>query len=116
MKKMIVLIGLFASMAALSSEIIKMPMQDFFVTDMDAVFEYKTPKFDKVLLDCQSLRMGMSFSKDGVMVSDIYLNERMCSEMFDFFYESKQEKLPVCVGLDTDNNELLITRETEDCI
>lgn len=116
MKKMIVLVGLFISMNAFSSDIIKMPMNDFVGTDMDAVFEYKTNKFDKVLLDCQSLRMGMSFTKNGVTESDIYLNEKMCTAMFDFFFESKQENLPVCVGLDMDNNEILITRETDECI
>jgi hypothetical protein len=116
MKKMIVLIGLLISSASFSSEIIKMPMQDILETDMGSVFEIKTTKFDKVLLDCQSLRMGMSFANDGVVKSDIYLNENMCGQIYDFFMESKQENLPVCIGLDHDNQELLLTRETDECI
>lgn len=117
MKKMIVLIGLLMSVSAFSGEIVRMPMLDFLQTqEMDGVFEIKTTKFDKVLLDCQSLRMGLSFSNEGVMTSDVYLNEGMCYELYDFFYMSKEEKLPVCIGLDSEYQEIYISRdEGEDC-
>lgn len=118
MKKMISMIGLLMSMTvvATAGEIIKMPMQDLISTDMDYVFEVKTTKFDKVVLDCQSFITGMSFSNGGVVKSDIYLDMFVCEEMVNFLSESKRDGLPVCIGLDSDYGELLITRETDECI
>ena len=118
MKKMISMIGLLMSMTVVAeaSELIKMPMQDLISTDMDYVFEVKTNKFDKVVLDCQSFITGMSFSNGGVMKSDIYLDMFMCEEMVTFLQESKRDNLPVCIGLDVEYNELMISREVEECI
>jgi hypothetical protein len=112
------MIGLLMSMTVVVSagEIIKMPMQDLISTDMDYVFEIKTNKFDKVVLDCQSFITGMSFSNGGVMKSDVYLDMFMCEEMVMFLQESKRDNLPVCIGLDGEYNELTISREVEECI
>lgn len=117
MKKMIVMVGfLMATTAVHADDVVKMPLLDLVRTDMDAVFEVKTTKFDKVLLDCQSLRMGISFSNGGVVKSDIYLNEEMCNEVWSFFDESLKENLPVCIGLDSEYDDLYLTRdEGEDC-
>lgn len=118
MKKMISMIGLLVSMTvvAKAGELIKMPMQDLVSTDMDYVFEVKTNKFDKVILDCQSFITGMSFSNGGVMKSDVYLDMFMCEEMVTFFQESKRDNLPVCIGLDDEYQQLVITREVDECI
>lgn len=118
MKKVIVLIGLIMSVStALSAgEIIKMPMQDYIATpDMDYVYEIKTTKFDKVLLDCQSFITGMSFSNAGVQKSNVYLDMFMCEELVQFLSESKKNGEPVCLGLDDEASELYITRETDEC-
>jgi len=117
MKKLIIAIGLLMASIVTTvraSDIVKMPMNDIVSTDMDYVFEVKTNKFDKVLLDCQSYITGMSFSNAGVLDSDIYLDMFQCEEMVNFLKDSKKDNLPVCIGLDRDNLELLITRE-KDC-
>lgn len=115
MKKMIVLIGLLMSMTAMADDIIKMPVQDFNPTpDMDYIYEIKTTKFDKVMLDCQSLVTGMTFSDKGQLKSNVYLDMFMCDELVTYLIESKKENLPVCIGLDAEYSELYITRETGD--
>ncbi len=118
MKKMISMIGLLVSMTVVASagELIKMPMQDLVSTDMDYVFEVKTNKFDKVVLDCQSFITGMSFSNGGELKSNIYLDMFLCEEMVTFLQDSKRDQLPVCIGLDNEYGELVITRETDECI
>ena len=117
MKKMIVLIGLFMSLSASASDIVKMPVLDFAPTEgMDYIYEIKTTKFDNVLLDCQSFVTGMTFSDKGELKSDIYLDMFMCEDLVQYLVESKKENLPVCIGLDSENEELYITRETgEEC-
>lgn len=115
---MISMIGLMLSMTvvAQAGELIKMPMLDLVSTDMDYVFEVKTNKFDKVILDCQSFITGMSFSNSGDVKSNIYLDMFMCEEMVTFLQESKRDKLPVCIGLDTEYQSLEISREVDECI
>ncbi len=118
MKKMIVLIGLLMSVTTVASagEIIKMPMQDYVATpDMDYVYEIKTTKFDKVLLDCQSFITGMSFSNNGVQKSTVYLDMFMCEDLVQYLSESKKNGDPVCIGLDDEAQEIYITRETDEC-
>ncbi len=88
-------------------------MNDIVSTNMDYVFEVKTNKFDKVILDCQSFITGMNFSNGGVLDSDIYLDMFQCEEMVNFLQDSKKDNLPVCIGLDRDNQELIITREVD---
>jgi hypothetical protein len=118
MKKMIVFVGLLLSVSTtMAGEVNKMPMQDLVKTEnMDYVFEIKTTKFDKVILDCQSFITGMSFSNKGVEESNVYLDMFMCEDMVNFLTESKTNNEPVCIGLDSENKELTITRETDECI
>lgn len=117
MKKMIVLVGLVMSFTTITTagEIIKMPMQDFVATsDMDYVYEIKTTKFDKVLLDCQSLISGMTFANKGVEEGNVKLDMFMCEDLIQYLYESKRDNAPVCIGLDNEASELYFTREAED--
>ena len=118
MKKLISMIGLIASMTVVASagELQKMPMQDLIETEMIYVFEIKTTKFDKVILDCQSFITGMSFSNDGVEKSNVYLDMFQCDELVTFLQDSKRDDLPVCIGLDDEYNELIISREVAECI
>lgn len=118
MKKMIVLIGLMMTVTTIATagEIIKMPMQDYVATpDMDYIYEIKTTKFDKVILDCQSFITGISFSNKGEQKSNVYLDMFMCEELVTYLSESKRDGLPVCIGLDDEAQELYITRETDEC-
>lgn len=118
MKKMIVLVGLMMSMTTVSAaELIKMPVLDLLPTDFGNSIEIKTTKFDKVILDCQSLVGGMSFSSNDELASNVILDMFQCDETMKYLYESRQENLPVCIGLDTELSELYITRETgDDCL
>ena len=104
------------TVVASAGELQKMPMQDLIETDMIYVFEIKTTKFDKVILDCQSFITGMSFSNDGVEKSNVYLDMFQCDELVTFLQDSKRDNLPVCIGLDAEYNELNISREVEECI
>lgn len=118
MKKAIVLISFLMSWSfvGLAGEIIKTPMQDFqSVAGMDYVFELKTTKFDKVILDCQSFITGISFSNQGILKSNIYLDMFMCEDVVNYMIESKNESLPICIGLDVEGNELYFSRETSEC-
>ena len=118
MKKLISMIGLLSLMtvAASAGELQKMPMLDLINTDMNYIFEIKTTKFDKVVLDCQSFITGMSFSNQEVEISNVYLDMFMCEEMVTFLQESKRDNLPVCIGLNAEYNELYISREVDECI
>ena len=118
MNKLIIMIGLLVTLTSVAKadEFIKMPMQDLIVTDMDYIYEIKTTKFDKVILDCQSFITGMNFSNGGVEKSNVYLNMFECEEMVTFLLDSKANSEPVCLGLDTEFKQLMITRETDECI
>ena len=119
MKNLIRMIGLLTSLTAVASaeDLQRMPMQDFLTTDMDYIFEVKTNKFDKVILDCQSFITGMSFSNGGVEKSNIFLDIVECGEVLTFLEESKRDNLPVCIGLDSLNNEIEISRDdVDECI
>ncbi len=119
MKNVISMIGLLVSLTVVASagEVQKMSMLDFLSTDMDYVFEVKTTKFDKVILDCQSFITGMSFSNGGVEKSNIFLDIYECGEVMTYLEESKRDNLPVCLGLDSKNSEIMISRDDVDtCI
>ena len=67
MKKLILIVCLLVTniTVAEAKSYIKMPVLGYLPTDMDYGMELVTTKIDKVILDCQSLRMGMSFSNNG---------------------------------------------------
>jgi hypothetical protein len=98
-----------------AGEIVKMPVLGIAPTDLEYAIEIKTAKFDKVILDCQSLRMGLSFQNKDEIYADIYLNESMCSEIMEFIYTSHTDQLPVCLGVDREFEELYISREVDEC-
>lgn len=112
---MIVLIGLMMSINTEAGEFVKTPVQDFVQTDMEFIFEIKTAKFEKITLDCQSFFNGMNFYEKGEVKTNIHLSSGLCNEMYDFFATAKVEKTPVCIGLDSEAAEVLLTYEMEDC-
>ncbi len=118
MKKLTLLIGLFLvsfSYHIKASEVVKTSVVGLMPTELEYAVEIKTDKFDKVVLDCQSLRMGISFESKGEIYSDIYLNEMMCGEVMEFVVTSMQDGLPVCIGVDKDYQELYLSRESDSC-
>ena len=111
MKKMIVLVGLFMS-AALSAEVVVTPMIDFVPQEeMGYVFDIKTSKFKNVTLDCQSFITGIIFEETDGKKYDFYLDMFQCEEAFNFFSTSKRDNIPVCIGVDKDQNELFVTND-----
>jgi hypothetical protein len=93
-----------------------MPVQDYVPTDMDFIFEVKTNKFEKVILDCQSFITGMDFFEDGKVKYNVYLDMFQCEEMHNFLADSKRDNLPVCIGLDGEGSSLMISRDVENCL
>ncbi len=116
MKKMIVLVGFVLSFTA-SADTILAPMLDFKVDDeMGFVFDIKTTKFKSVTLDCQSFITGILFEEESGKKHDSYLDMFQCEEAYLFFSEAKRDSVPVCLGVDTVNNELIVTNDEEkDC-
>jgi hypothetical protein len=117
MKKAMVLVGLMIAFTQISSasEVLKMPVRDFINFEkMDYVFEIKTTKFDQVVLDCQSFITGMSFSNNGQLKSNVYLDMFACEDVVDFLTESKEVNRPVCLGLNPMKNELTFSVESEE--
>lgn len=122
MNKLSYLLGLSVFLSSLlgssveAGEIVKMPILGIAPTELEYAIEIKTSKFEKVILDCQSLRMGLSFQNKNEMYADIYLNENMCSEVMEFIFTSHTDQLPVCLGVDRERRELYISRETDECL
>ena len=120
MKRMIILVGIIMSLSLSSwaEDIIRMPVIDFNTADgWDYVFDIKTNKFDSVTLDCQSLANSMTFSNNGIVKNRVPFDMFTCEQMVSFLEQSKREDLPVCMSLDANNKELMISRETaEECI
>jgi len=117
MKKMIVLVGLLMSMTTANADTILAPMLDFTPNEeMGYVFDIKTDKFKNVTLDCQSFITGIIFEEMDGKKYDFYLDMFQCEEAYNFFSSSKRENIPVCIGVDKDQNELFVTNdEAEFC-
>ena len=117
MKKLMFLVGLFFMSSQLMAETILTPMVDFIPNEeMGFYFEIKTTKFKNVTLDCQSFVTGINFEEENGERHDFYLDMFQCEEAFHFFNNSKNDNVPVCLGVDKDNNELVVTNlGAEDC-
>lgn len=114
---MIVLVGFVLLSISAQAETILTPMLDFTHNqDMGFYFDIKTSKFKNVTLDCQSFITGIKFEEMSGEVHDFYLDMFQCEEAYNYFTESKRDNLPVCLGVDKDSNELLVTHaEEQDC-
>ncbi len=113
MKKMIILVGFIMSFTA-SADTIFTPMLDFKANEeMGHIFDIKTTKFKSVTLDCQSFITGIIFEEKNGLKHSFYLDMFQCDEAYKFFSEAKSGSIPVCLGVDTDNNELIITNDEE---
>ena len=117
MKKVMILVGLMVMSLSLKAETILTPMVDFIPNEeMGFYFEIKTTKFKSVILDCQSFVTGINFEEDSGERHDFYLDMFQCEEAFHFFNNSKNDNVPVCLGVDKDANELVVTNlGEEDC-
>ncbi len=116
MKKMIVLVGFILSFTA-SADTILSPMLDFNAREgWEQIFEIKTAKFKSVTMDCQSLFHGIELVEMNGKKHDFSLDMFQCEAAWIFFSEAKRDSVPVCLGVDTESNELLVNNdEAKDC-
>lgn len=118
MKNKIILfsfLSLFSFNLKAADDIVRMPILDVESTEgMEYSFELKTPKFDSVVLDCQSFITGITFNQKDEMVANIYLDMFVCQDMVNYLQESKREKRPVCFELNKTTNKLTVSEEPED--
>lgn len=74
-------------------------MTDYVGTDMDRMFEVKTNKFDKGILDCQSFIQGLTFYKDSQVVHSFYIDSFECEGLHDYLQSAKDNKVDICFEL-----------------
>jgi|GEM_PF-775295 len=116
MKKAIFLLGLSLAFAVQAETIERNSMQDYKpVAHMDFAFEIKTSRYSRIVLDCQSFVTGMTFYQDKKVIRSIYLDAYGdCQNMHDFLQQSHNDKKPVCLEVETENNTLTVSNEAED--
>lgn len=114
---MIILVGLSFALTASAETYERTLMQDYKpVTNMDFSFEIKTSRYSKVILDCQSFITGMTFYKDKKVAHSIYLDAYGdCQNMHTYLQDSFNKKIPVCLEIETENNLLTVSNDSEDC-
>jgi hypothetical protein len=79
---------------------------------MYASFEVITPKYERVILDCQSFINGMTFYNDKKIVREIkMINYSDCSNVHDFIEQSKQNKKEVCMEIEVESNTLNLSND-----
>jgi hypothetical protein len=113
MKKVIVLVGLFISMAASAGTFQKTAVTELVpIQNMYAAFELVTPKYDQVLLDCQSFVNGLSFYKNKLKVHEVKMvNYSDCGEVYNFINQSLTDKEPVCLQLEDGKNAVSLSND-----
>jgi len=114
---MIILVGLLSAFGLKAQTYDRTLVNDYVpVKNMDFAFEVKTSKFQKVILDCQSFVTGMTFYNNKKVIHSIYLDAYGdCQDMHKFLYESKNQKLPVCLQVEVESNSLTVSNEELDC-
>lgn len=91
-------------------------MNDFISTDRDYVYEIKTEKFDKAILDCSSFITGLVFYNKDKEIYNFYLDGNECQDMYNFLFDSKIFKKPVCFEIEKEQKLLTISRANKtDC-
>ena len=90
-------------------------MKDYLRTNMDYMFEVKTTKFDKVILDCQSFIHGINFYKDKKVVHSFYLEDDQCQDMHNYLRDSNDGKVPVCFEISENGKSLTLINEKNEC-
>lgn len=118
MKKMIILIGLIFTVSATAGSIQKMTVTDLLpVEDMYASFEIVTPKYEKVVLDCQSFINGMNFYKNQKIIHSIRMVDYdTCGNVHDFIGQSIQQNKAICMEIEEGNTTLNLSNdEASEC-
>lgn len=118
MKKMIILVGLMSSLLAKAETFQRTPVLGVIALDnMYAAYEVLTPKYEKIILDCQSFIHGMNFYNDSKIVREIKMVDYgNCENVYDFISQSKEENKSVCMEVAEESNTITLSNdEASDC-
>jgi hypothetical protein len=118
MKKLIILVGLTFTFTLKAETYQRMPIMGLVpVKNMYASFKIFTPKYDKIILDCQSFINGMTFFHHKKIVREIKMvNYTDCGDVHDFIEQSKINKEPVCLEIEEESNTLNLSNSAaSDC-
>jgi len=118
MKKMIILVGLLSAFTIKAETYLRVPVSDLTpVENMYASFEVQTPKFEKVILDCQSLIHELSFYQSSKVIRKIRMVDYFtCENIHNFIVQSKMENKSVCMEVAEESNALTLSNDdASDC-
>jgi hypothetical protein len=115
MRKLILLLGFSVAMSAKAEMIARMPVIDYVKTDFDYMYEIKTDKYQKIILDCQGFIMGMNFYSVNQLERKIVMDEELCQEVNSYLGDAKKNGDPVCMELNTEDNSIVFSGKTTDC-
>ena len=90
-------------------------MLDYVGTDMDRMFEIKTSKYDKVILDCQTYINGLNFYRNSILVRNYYLDVEQCEDIHSYLTAAKEQIVGICFVIDGGSLEILES-DPSDCI
>lgn len=115
---MIILVGLLSSLALKSETYQRIPVLGLAPIDnMYASFKILTPKYEKVILDCQSFIHNMSFFEHTKVVREIRMvSYNDCGDVYDFIEQSMVDKKPICMEVEEEGNTLNLSNDSAvDC-
>jgi hypothetical protein len=116
MKKLIVLVCVVGVFSASAGNVIRSSMMDYLPTENYAMFEIKTIKYQKLILDCQGFNMGMYFYNNDKVQTQIHMDEADCEDFNQFLTDANNQHQSVCLELDADAKRLEVTdKKIEDC-
>lgn len=118
MKKMIILVGLLSTIGIKAETYQRTPVLGLRPVDnMYASFEILTPKYERIILDCQSFINGMTFYKGEEIIREIKMvNYTDCSNVYHFINQSQQDDKAICMEIGEEQNTLNLSNDEEsDC-
>jgi hypothetical protein len=113
MKKVIILVGLLSAFTIQAETFQRVQVTGLLpVVDMYAAFEITTPKYEKVILDCQSFINGMTFYNNKKTEREIKMVDYgTCEDVYDFISQSIQDKKSVCMEIGEEKNTLSLSND-----
>lgn len=99
-----------------ASEVMRTPVDNYFRTENDFMFEVQTSDFPRVILDCQSFINNFSFYKNesGSYKAqyEITLDNYQCYSIDRHIVNQIEEKTPICIEFDVKENSLFFSSKS----
>lgn len=90
-------------------------MLDYVGTDMDRMFEIKTSRYQKVILDCQSYMHSLDFYNKSALVRHYYLDFEQCEDLHSYLTAAKEQMVSICFEIE--NGALnIVEADASECI